>query len=109
MRAINLLAAVLFAVAAAAQQPSAVPVNAGWNSMPDSLFLEWKLEDDQVKRLRMIEEDYDTERNRVVSDTALPASGRDAALTRLAEERRNEVKGVLQPKHYADWIERTGH
>ena len=40
-----------------AQNGVAVP---GWDPLPDSLFLIWGLEQDQVRRIRVIEEDHDS-------------------------------------------------
>src|SRR5436190_1073102 len=97
------------AIAVQAQGTDTVLAKAGWNPMPDSLFLVWKLDDDQVRRLRVIEEDYDTERMKVMADKALTTGARDHALSGLADKRRKEVKGVLQPAQYEDWIGRTRH
>ena len=108
MRALLLMLAVLISASTYAQQADAVLAEAGWNALPDSLFLRWKLEDDQVKRLRVIEEDYDAERSKVLNDRSMSAGARDAAVRKLADARRAEVKGVLQPEHFDDWIKRTG-
>ena len=107
MRAFFLVAAVLLGVSALAQQSDAISADAEWNPLPDSLFLRWKLDVDQVKRLRMIEEDYEADRSAVVNDRGMSEAARDAAVRQLANARRNEVKGVLRAEHYDDWIRRT--
>lgn len=106
---IVLVIAALVSASVHAQRTDPVLAEAGWNALPDSLFLRWKLEDDQVKRLLMIEEDYEAARSQLMNDRGLETNARSAALRKLADARRAEVKGVLQPEHYDEWIGPSTH
>ncbi|MEO8591485.1 MAG: hypothetical protein ABI432_19040 [Flavobacteriales bacterium] len=107
MRSPHFVIALLLSTSIHAQNADPVLARAGWDPLPDTLFLIWKLDSDQVRRLGIIEEDYDEERAKVMSDTALSTGARDAALHRFATDRRKEVKGVLRADQYKDWMART--
>lgn len=77
-----------------------------WEPLPDSLFLIWHLDKDQIARLRVIEEDYVTERGNATNDTRLSPAQRQERLKRLGDSRREEIKGVLQTEYYIDWQRR---
>lgn len=77
-----------------------------WESLPDSLFLIWHLDKDQIDRLRVIEEDYTTERGNVTNDTRLSTAQQQQRLKQLGDSRREEIKGVLQTEYYIDWQRR---
>jgi|SRR5690606_27930847 len=79
----------------------------GWDPLPDSLFLIWGLEQDQVRRLRVIEEDHDSARADIQADQGLSAEERDRQLRDLAMERRKEIRAVLQVKQFEDWERRS--
>jgi hypothetical protein len=79
----------------------------GWYPLPDSLFQIWELEHDQVRRLRVIEEDHNTERAEILNMQGLGTTDRDKRLQQLASERRREIKAVLQVKQYEDWERRS--
>ncbi len=89
---------------AQAQNGVAVP---GWDPLPDSLFLIWDLDRDQVRRLRVIEEDHDSARAEIQADQNLSADDKDRQLQDLARERRNEIRAVLQVKQFEDWERRS--
>jgi hypothetical protein len=78
----------------------------GWDPLPDSLHTIWKLDPDQVKRLRMIEEDHETEKAALLANKAISTDQRDQQLRELANARRNEIKAVLQLKQFEDWQRR---
>ncbi|MEO8734654.1 MAG: hypothetical protein ABI373_10020 [Flavobacteriales bacterium] len=77
----------------------------GWEVVPDSLFLIWHIDQDQVKRLHVIEEDYDTERQHVASSAKTDAE-KEARLQKLGASRLKEMKGVLGADHFSDWQRR---
>lgn len=79
----------------------------GWYPLPDSLFLIWDLEQDQVRRIRVIEEDHTVERAEVLANAAMSAQAKDQRLEQLATERRREIKAVLQIKQFEDWERRS--
>lgn len=103
MRLMGLIIAVLLACPLRAQEPIDLP-GYGWYDLPDSLFLRWKLTEDQVKRIRVIEEDYNGERATLMSESAMSGSQRDAELRALANKRRNELSHVLSKENYSDWL-----
>ncbi len=78
----------------------------GWDPLPDSLHTIWKLDQDQVRRLRMIEEDHEAERVVILADKSMSSDLRDQRLKELASSRKNEIKAVLQVKQYEDWERR---
>ena len=79
----------------------------GWDTLPDSLFQIWGLEGDQVRRLRVIEEDHNAERAQIMADASLTDEARTQRLEQLAAERRKEIKAVLQVKQFEDWERRS--
>lgn len=79
----------------------------GWDALPDSLFQIWGLEGDQVRRLRVIEEDHNAERAEIMKDPSLSEQARTVRLEQLAGERRKEIKAVLQVKQFEDWERRS--
>jgi hypothetical protein len=98
-----LVSAVCFAWGSIAMaQEASIP---GWHPLPDSLFTVWRLESDQIRRLRVIEEDHNTERVTILS-SALPATQKEAKLQELAGERRREIRAVLQVRQFEDWERR---
>jgi hypothetical protein len=80
----------------------------GWDPLPDSLFQAWGLNADQVRRLRVIEEDHDAERAQLMSQGSLDEATREQRLRQLATERRREIRAVLQVKQFEDWERRSG-
>ncbi len=95
---------VLGCTAASAQNGNTI---AGWYPLPDSLFLIWDLEQDQVRRLRVIEEDHNLDRAEILADQSLSPVSRDQRLEALAAQRRTEIKAVLQLKQFEDWERRS--
>ncbi len=89
---------------AKAQNSSAIK---GWDPLPDSLFLIWNLEQDQVRRLRVIEEDHEMERRDIMANKALNSQQQQEQLEKLAVQRRSEIKAVLQLKQFEDWARRS--
>ena len=79
----------------------------GWDPLPDSLFQIWGLEGDQMRRLRVIEEDHNAERAEIMKDASLTDQARVQRLEQLAIERRKEIKAVLQVKQFEDWERRS--
>ena len=77
----------------------------GWQMVPDSLFLIWHLDQDQIARLRVIEEDYDTERQHVAANMKT-GTEQEARLRKLGASRMNEIKGVLGAEYFSDWQHR---
>lgn len=75
----------------------------GWYDLPDSLFRRWKLDEDQVKRIRVIEEDYDTERSKLMADMRWSVVQRDARLRDMAAKRRDEVGHVINAEQFEEW------
>ena len=75
---------------------------AGWEPLPDTLFLALKVDYDQAHRLQMIEVDYGTERTKVMEAT-IPQKQRDTQLRKLADARRKEIKGVMTPEQFNEW------
>lgn len=106
MRFLSLLVTMLMISAVCAQE-SDVLSRTGWDPLPDTLFLIWKLDTDQIKRVGMIEEDYDAERARLMSDTTLSDKNRDARSRTMAAGRRKELQGVLTAEPYKDWMARS--
>lgn len=86
-----------------AAQATPVP---GWDPLPDSLFMIWKLDQDQIQRLRVIEEDHNAEKATILAAKNISAEVRDQRLRSLAIERRNEIRAVLQLKQFEDWERR---
>ena len=76
----------------------------GWHPLPDSLMQIWHLDQDQVRRINVIEEDYATEREEVWSTPDLDEPGRIRELSRLGAARMEEIKGVLGTAHYDQWL-----
>jgi hypothetical protein len=101
--AATMLLSLFLCLSAKAQEAPPVP---GWDPLPDSLFTFWRLETDQVRRLRVIEEDHSSERTRILADKRMPPAEKDRALQQLAVERRREIKAVLQLKQFEDWEKR---
>lgn len=89
-----------------AQQPGPALDQLGWYALPDSLFLIWKLDADQVRRLKVVEEDHETERSRLMADMELSIPQRDELLRKEATERRNDVRSVIGPRLTDDWYVR---
>lgn len=83
-----------------AQDTQGIP---GWEVLPDSLFLIWHLDQDQITRLHVIEEDYDTERQHVAADTKVDAAEKKARLQKLGTARLHEIEGVLGQEYFSDW------
>lgn len=79
----------------------------GWDPLPDSLFLIWALEEDQVRRLRVIEEDHEADRMAITTNKGLSDQQRQQQLEELAAQRRQEIKAVLQLKQFEDWERRS--
>ncbi|MBP6698960.1 MAG: hypothetical protein KA175_15170 [Flavobacteriales bacterium] len=95
-----------FSFALPAQSPQDL-ARMGWEPLSDSLYLVWNLSTDQIKRIAMIEDDYEVERTALVSDPKLSEAVRDTRLRALANARRKEIKGVLKAEQYEDWQKRT--
>jgi hypothetical protein len=100
------LICLFFALAPAALHAQGLSDVHGWEVVPDSLFLIWHLDQDQIKRLRVIETDYDTERQHVAVNTKADAAAKDARLRKLGKARLNEIKGVLGTEYFSDWRKR---
>lgn len=105
MRIAVMLLGVLIFKSASAQQGDDLQ-RLGWVPLPDGLFLVWNLDNDQVRRLHAIEEDYNSERAKLVSEMALSDKDRDACLRTMAGSRRKEVQDVLKAERYDDWMAR---
>lgn len=103
-----LLALMLLPVAVLAQQPDPILAQAGWYPLPDSLFLIWKLDADQIRRLKVIEEDHEAERAKLMADMDLSIPARDERLRQQATERRNDVRSVIGGRLADDWYKRLG-
>ncbi len=97
------LALCFHSMALHAQEASSIP---GWYPLPDSLYLIWQLDQDQVRRLKVIEEDHEVERSAIAADPTIPPQERMRQLEQLASVRRKEVKAVLQLKQFEDWERR---
>lgn len=101
---------VLFGSAiAVAGQDAALLQRVGWDPLPDSMITAWRLPHDQVKRLLVIEEDFNAEREAVMTDTALTDAAREARLTELATMRRKEIRAVLPMRQFDDWVREDRH
>jgi hypothetical protein len=103
-----LFALVFLPVIVLAQQPDTILAQAGWYPLPDSLFLIWKLDADQIRRLKVVEEDHEAERAKVMADMELSIPERDERLRRQAAERRNDVRSVIGGRFADDWYMRLG-
>ena len=103
-----LFAWVFLPMAMLAQQPDPVLAQAGWYPLPDSLFLIWKLDADQIRRLKVIEEDHEAERAKVMADMEISIPERDERLRKQAVERRNDVRSVIGGRFADDWYKRLG-
>lgn len=103
MRLMGIIILVLLVCPLRAQEPIDLP-SYGWYDLPDSLFLRWKLTEDQVSRIRVIEEDYNEERATLMAESAVSQTQRDAELRALASKRRNELSYVLSKEDYSDWL-----
>ncbi len=75
----------------------------GWNILPDSLMQLWHLDKDQVRRIKVIEEDYSTERNEIWGTPQMEEEEKIQLLGKLGIARMEEIKGVLGAIHYASW------
>ena len=78
----------------------------GWEVLPDSLFLIWHLDQDQIHRLRVIEADYKTEWQHIAADTRTDAADKEAHLRKLGASRMDEIEGVLGGEYFSDWRDR---
>lgn len=87
-----------------AAQDTVLLTQVGWDPLPDSLVNAWRLPQDQVRRLRVIEEDYNGERSKLMSDASLSDGGREARMRELANQRREEIRAVLPMRQYDDWL-----
>lgn len=101
----QLLLLVLFGSAiAVAGQDAALLQRVGWDPLPDSMINTWRLPHDQVRRLRVIEEDFNTERAKVMAETGLTDAAREERLRELAGLRRKEIRAVLPMRQFDDWV-----
>jgi|GEM_PF-2102984 len=75
----------------------------GWHILPDSLMQIWHLDKDQVRRIKVIQEDYAAERKEVWSTPNMVDTEKTRALTRLGTARMEEIKGVLGTANYGRW------
>lgn len=75
----------------------------GWEILPDSLMQIWHLDADQVRRIKVIEEDYSTERDEVWGTPNLEEQDKVQQLGRLGVARMEELKGVLGSTHFGSW------
>ncbi len=84
-------------------QDAGLMAHVGWDPLPDSLYLAWDLPADQIRRLRVIEEDYNAELAKVMADVSFTDVARESRLRTLAQARLNEVRGVLPMRQYDAW------
>ena len=75
----------------------------GWNVVPDSLMQIWHLGKDQMRRIKVIEEDYSTERDEVWSTPDVDDQEKTRRLMKLGEARMGEIKGVLGTTSFDLW------
>lgn len=85
-----------------AQSPSDV---LGWELLPDSLMQVWHLDKDQIRRIKVIEEDYATEREELWSTPDSDDREKELRERKLGESRMAEIKGVLGNTNFARWQE----
>lgn len=99
-----LLLVFLGSAIAVAGQDAALLQRVGWDPLPDSMINTWRLPHDQVRRLRVIEEDFNTERAKVMSETGLTDAALEERLRELAGLRRKEIRAVLPMRQFDDWV-----
>src|SRR5690606_38586177 len=75
----------------------------GWHPLPDSLMQIWHLDKDQVRRIKVIQEDYAAERKEVWGTPNMEETEKVRALARLGTARMEEIKGVLGTVNYGRW------
>jgi hypothetical protein len=93
---------VLLLSVAQAQQKAVVP----WRPLTDSVCQVLHLSEDQVQRLRVIDEHYNTERHKAQADEQLTATDRDRMLSGWIAAREKEVRGVMTREQFEQWIGR---
>jgi hypothetical protein len=103
MRILTLLSLFLMGLAVQAQDVDML-ARVGWFPLPDSLLNTWRLPSDQVRRLRVIEEDYNGERVKLMAETGVTDAQREERLRELAASRRNEIRAVLPMRQFDDWV-----
>jgi hypothetical protein len=103
MRILPVLSLFLMGLAVQAQDVD-ILARAGWFPLPDSLLNTWRLPSDQVRRLRVIEEDYNGERVKLMAETGVTDAQRGERLRELAASRRNEIRAVLPMRQFDDWL-----
>ncbi|MEZ4806838.1 MAG: hypothetical protein R2815_05115 [Flavobacteriales bacterium] len=101
-----LMATLFFVSGLAAQQHDELLIDVGWYPVPDSLALIWKLDDDQVYRLRVLGTDLDKRLAELLADPALTEGERQRTLRGLAATRRSEIERVLRTEQFEDWLRR---
>ena len=77
----------------------------GWQMLADSLMQLWHLDKDQVRRIKVIEEDYSTERDEIWGTPQMEEEEKVQQLGKLGVARMEEIKGVLGAVHYGAWLE----
>lgn len=103
MRTIILIVLIGLFTATISAQDTALLSRVGWDPLPDSLMMTWGLPQDQVRRLRVIEEDYRAELRKAMAEAPRSEADRDARLRSLAQARKSEIRGVLTMRQYDAW------
>lgn len=75
----------------------------GWHPLSDSLMQIWHLDKDQMRRIKVIQEDYATERKEIWGTPNMEDAEKVRTLTRLGTARMEEIRGVLGTANYERW------
>lgn len=105
MRILFTLAVCLAALCVQAQAPGAQP----WRVLNDSVYMVLGLSEDQVSRVKAIEEQYTEERMKLNSSPqTLDRTEVERRMSGLTADREKEVRGVMSKEQFEAWVGKRG-